>query len=72
MAFTMMTMLSFGVACYLYEISLASDLKCSLRSIDKESKKPKRNQQNLHAQFSEFIDIHSAAKQLRRFLFNNS
>lgn len=61
--FTMMSMLSIGIAGYLYEMSLAKDINQILQSID-DSSKTKKRRQSLCTQFIEFVDLHSVTKQL--------
>lgn len=61
--FMAMTVTSLGIASFLDEISLTEDSKGILRSID-ENSKLKKNLPNLYAQFIEFVDVHSAMKQL--------
>lgn len=61
--FTMMILISIGVASYLYELSLTKDIKIILRTID-EMSKVRKNRPNLYIQFNEFVEVHSAAKQL--------
>lgn len=63
--FCTMTVVSIGVASYLYEISFTKDIKSILQSIDENSKTKKRRRR-LYAQFVEFVDVHSATKQLSK------
>lgn len=58
-----MILVTSGIACYLFKISLTNDLKGILRSID-ENLETRKRRRNLYAQFSEFIDLHSDTKQL--------
>lgn len=66
--FTAMTTVSIGIAFYLHEISLTKDLKSILRLID-ENAKIRKNRRILYTQFIEFVDLHSATKQLSAFFF---
>lgn len=61
--FIAMTLVSICISSYLFEMSLAEDLKKILNSIDDNSGR-RKNLQNPYTQFSEFVDIHSATKQL--------
>lgn len=55
-------MVSTCISSYLFEMSLTKDLNNILKSMNKNSK-IKENRRNLHAQFTEFVDVHSATKQ---------
>lgn len=62
-----MILVTNGIACYLFKISLTKDLKIILHAID-ENSKMKKNRRNLYAQFSEFVDFHSDTKQLSNLM----
>lgn len=66
--YIIMTMTSIGVAFYLHEISLTKEIKCILRSIDKNSES-KKNRRILYVQSVEFCELHADTKQLSRLIF---
>lgn len=53
----------FGIGCYFFALSLIDDLKSILESISK-SLKHKMDRPSIPAKLTEFIQIHSMAKQL--------
>lgn len=56
----------FGIGCYFFALSLIDDLKSILESIS-ESLKIKTDRPSIPAKLTEFIQIHSMAKQLSWF-----
>lgn len=61
--FSYMVIVSICIASYLFKMSLSEGTKNIFHSIDANSK-TKENRLHIHAQFREFIDLHSATKQL--------
>lgn len=53
----------FGIGCYFFALTLTDDLKNILKSINKISK-IKKKRSEIAAKLTEFIKIHSMAKQL--------
>lgn len=58
-----MIIVSICIASYFFEMAINEDIKNILHSIAKTSKTD-GNCSNIFAQFTEFIELHSAAKQL--------
>lgn len=61
--FTIMILLSCGIAGYCFAIAVTEDIKCTLNIIE-ENVKTKVGRRRINRQFAEFIESHAAIKQL--------
>lgn len=68
MFFIIMILLAIGIAGHLFATEVTKDIKCILQAID-ENSRTKERRKRIYKQFREFIDVHSAIKQLSCLLF---
>lgn len=61
--FSAMVLINIGVAVYFFVIAVTKDIKYILNAIDENSTTEISDRQ-IYKQFTEFIDVHSAIKQL--------
>lgn len=66
--FSIMVVVSVGIAGYLFSVAVIKDIKCILQAIDENSKTKARSKQ-IYKQFCELIDLHSTIKQLSHVHF---
>lgn len=64
--------LSLGITAFLFEVAVIEYLKNNLNSIKNKSSKSHEGQLKTIEKFSNFIEIHSMMKQLRKFQNNAS
>lgn len=58
-----------GIAAYLHGTTITNDIKCVLKSIDRNAK-TKTGHKETYQKFSEFIEFHAATQQLSGFSWN--
>lgn len=56
---------SFGIAVFLYTVTVTDDIKCCLKSINRKAKR-KKNQLHSFEQLRDFFQLHSVAKELSK------
>lgn len=59
---------AFGIAYFLYTVTITDDLKNSLNSINKEEKKKHKDRRQSFELLRDFIQLHSIARQLSKSL----
>lgn len=68
--FSIMIVITTGIASYLYLNAVTKDIKCILKPMNKRSNS-KNHCKHIHKHFIDFIDLHSAIKQLSNTLLFN-